>query len=56
MKNYYKSVKTNRNPNWLCIPDHRYRILIISGSESSKINALLNLMKHQRPDIDKILL
>ena len=47
MKNYDQSVEINHNPNWSYIPDHPYRILIISGSE------LLNLIKHQRPDIDK---
>ena len=35
------------------IPGHRYRILIIGGSGSGKTNLLLNLIKHQRPDIDK---
>ena len=34
------------------IPDHPYRILIIGGSGSGKINALLNLINNQ-PDIDK---
>ena len=29
---------------WPFIPDHPYRILIIGGSRSGKINALLNLM------------
>ena len=31
-------------------------ILIIGGSESGKRNALLNLIKHQLPDIDNIYL
>ena len=35
------------------IPGHRYRSLIIGGSGSGKTNLLLNLIKHQRPDIDK---
>ena len=52
MKNY-ESVKINLNPNWPYIPDHPYRILFIGGSESGKTNALLNLIEHQRPDIDK---
>ena len=34
--------------------DHPYRILIIGGSGSEKTNMLFNLIKHQRPDIDKI--
>ena len=37
------------------IPDHPYRILIVSGSGSGKINALLDLISNQ-PDIDKIYL
>ena len=41
------------NPKWPEIPDHPYRILIIGGSESGKINVLLNLINHE-PDIDKI--
>ena len=56
MKNYDKSVRINRNPNWPYIPDHPYRILIVGGSGSGKTNVLLNLMKHQRADIDKIYL
>ena len=43
------------NEKWLYIPDHPYRILIISGSESGKINALLNLINEQN-DIDKMYL
>ena len=47
MKNYDQSVEINHSPNWPFIPDHPYRILII---------VLLNLMKHQRLDINKIYL
>ena len=54
MKNYDQSVEINHNPNWPCIPDHPYRILIIGGSRSGKTNVLLNLTKNQQPDIDKI--
>ena len=43
------------NGNWLQIPDHPYRKLIIGGSGSGKTKALLNLINHQ-PDIDKIYL
>ena len=53
MKNYDQSVEINHNPNWPYIPDHPYRILIIGGSGSGKTNVLLNLIKNQRPDIDK---
>ena len=56
MKNYDKSIEINHNPNWPYIPDHAYRILITGGSGSGKNNALLNLIKHQQPDIDKIYL
>ena len=56
MKNYDQSVKLNHNPNSPYIPNHPYRILIIGGSGSGKTNVLLNLIKHQRPDIDKICL
>ena len=56
MKNYDESVEINHNPDWPNIPDHLYRILIIGGSGSAKTNVLLDLIKHQRPDIDKIYL
>ena len=52
MKNYDKSVKINHNLNWLYIPNHLYRILIIGGSGPIKTNVLLNIIKHQRPDFD----
>ena len=53
MKNFHESVETNRNPNRPYIPEHSYRILDIGGSGSGKTNVLPNLIKHQRPDIDK---
>ena len=56
MKNYHQSVEINHNLNWPYIPDYPYRILIIAGSGSGKSNVLLNLIKHQQPDIDKIYL
>ena len=43
------------NEKWLYIPDHSYRISIISGSGSGKTNTLLNLI-NERSDIDKIYL
>ena len=43
------------NLNWLHIPDHPYRILIIGGSGTGKTNALLNLINNQQ-DVDKIYL
>ena len=54
MKNYGQSVKINHNPNWPYIPDHPYRIVIVGGLGSDKTNVLFNLLKNQRPDIDKI--
>ena len=54
MKNYDESVEKNHNPDWPNILDHLYRILIIGGSGSAKTNVLLDLIKHQPPDIDKI--
>ena len=54
LKNYDQSVEINRNPNWPDIPDRPYRILIIGGSGSGKTNVLLNLIKHQRLNIDNV--
>ena len=54
MKNYDESIEIYRNPNRFYIPDHHYRILFIGGSGFGKTNVLLNLIKHQRPDNDKI--
>ena len=56
MKNHDQSFEINHNPNRPYIPDQPYRILIVGGSGSGKTNVLLNLMKYQRPDIDKIYL
>ena len=52
---YTNKNKTQHNSNWLYIPDHPYRILIIGGSGSGKTNALLNLINNE-PDIDQIYL
>ena len=54
MKSYNQSDEINHSPNWAYISDHPYRILNIGGSGSQKTNVLLNLIKHQWPDIDKI--
>ena len=54
MKNYAESVESYHNPKWPYTPDHPYWILIFGGSGSGKTNVLLNLMKHQRPDINKV--
>ena len=47
--------KLKHNSNWLYIPDHPYRRLIIGDSRLGKTNALFNLINNQ-PDIDKIYL
>ena len=47
--------KIDHNPNWLYIPDHPYRILILGGSRSGKTNTLLKLINNQS-NIDKIYL
>ena len=52
MKSYNESIKINHDPDWPYIPDYAHRILITGGSGKGKTNALLNLIKHQRPDID----
>ena len=43
-----REVIKEHNPNWMQISDHQYRILIIGGSGSGKINILLILISHQR--------
>ena len=45
--NYVNENKTKPNKNWPYTPDHPYRILIIGGSGSGKINLLLNLIENQ---------
>ena len=52
MINFDDVIKENikeHNPNWLQIPDHPYRILIIG------VNSLFNLINHL-PDTDKVYL
>ena len=51
MKTFDQLVEINHNPNWPDIPGHPYWTLIIGGSGSGKTNLLLNLIKHQRPNI-----
>ena len=50
---YTNENKREHNLEWLYIPNHRYRILIVGGSGSGKTNALSNVMNNQ-PDIDEI--
>ena len=56
VKNYNQSVEINNNPSWSSIPDQSYGTLIIGCSGSGKIMVLMNLIKHQRLDTDKIYL
>ena len=53
MRIYDESVEISHNSNWLYIPDHSYRILIICSSGSGKTKVLLNSVKDHRPGIDK---
>ena len=55
LDNIVNNNNKGHNENWLYIPDHPYRILIIGVSGSGKTNTLLNLINEQR-DIDKIYL
>ena len=50
-----KKKKKKHNSNWLKIPDHPYRVLIVGGLGCGKAISLFNLISHQ-PDIDKIYL
>ena len=43
------------NSNWPEIPDHRYKIVIVGGTEAEKTNALLNVINHE-PHFEKIYL
>ena len=52
---YTNENKLKHNPDWLYIPDHPYRMLIIGGSGSGKTNVLFNLINNLL-DIDKIYL
>ena len=52
---YTDKNKTEYNLTWPYIPDHPYRILMISGYGLGETNASLNLIKNQS-DIDKICL
>ena len=49
---YTNESKTQHNSKWPYILDHPYRILIVGGSGSGQINALLNLIENQL-DINK---
>ena len=53
MENCDELVTLKHILNWTYIFYYPYRILITAGSGSSKTNVLLNLIKHQCPDIDQ---
>ena len=58
MKNYDELGEIICNPNWPYISNAPYRILIYGGSGSGGTNVLLNLLnliKHQRPDLVKFI-
>ena len=54
----HKKDRQEHNPHWPQIPDLPCKILIVGGSGSGNMNALLNLINHQKNDdtIDKIYL
>ena len=54
IKNSDRESKKNTTPIGVYISDHPCRILTIVGFYLSKTNVVLNLRKHQRPEIDKI--
>ena len=56
MKSYDQSFEINHNPDGPYIPNHPYKILIINGSGPRKTDVLLNLIKHQQTDFDKLYL
>ena len=41
---YTNENKTEHNSKWPYIPDHTYKLLIIGGYGSGKMNALSNLI------------
>ena len=51
--NYVNENRTEHNKKWPFIPDHPYKIIIIGGYGSGKINALINLINEQN-DIDNM--
>ena len=50
-----KKAKKKHDPNWLQIPNHLQKILLVGGSGSGKAKSLFNLISLQ-PDTDKIYL
>ena len=50
-----KKTKKKHDPNWLQIPNHLQKILLVGGSGSGKAKSLFKLISLQ-PDTDKIYL
>ena len=55
LDNIINENNNKHNEKWPYIPDHLYRVLIIGGSGSGKINTLLHLINEQ-DGIDKMYL
>lgn len=56
--NFHDVTEENRrehNPEWSNISDDSYRVIMIDGSGSGKLNLFLNLISHQS-NLDKIYL
>ena len=56
MRNYDESFEVNYKPDWPYITDHSYKDLMINGTGLGKTNVLLNFIKYEQSDIDKIYL
>ena len=53
IKKIDESDEIKQNPTYPYVSNHSYRISFIISSGSGKTNSvLLNLIKHQRPDIE----
>ena len=51
IKYFDESFQMNHNSHWSYISHHPYKNLIIGGLVSGQTNVLLNLIKHQRPNL-----
>ena len=54
MKNYDQSLEIHHNSKWSYFPDHPWKTLFIGSPGWGKNDVLLNLIKHQYLDFDKI--
>ena len=55
LNNIISGYNEEHNPNWIQIPDHPYRVLIMEDSGSGKTKSSFNLIS-QQTDLDKIYL